>query len=201
LTRRPTVRAALLVACVALVAVACTDDGGDGDVPVSEVAPTTTAPPDRVTTSIDVEPLPVDDEPLDLPRDAPPSGDGESLGPLGETEVQFETDEGSVEIGDASIPAAAEAFPVPDDFAVLISSETATDLGFSGESMLVLDELVAFYDVELEEAGFTVVGRRVSPGAFAVYDIERSGQVGQVALSASASVAGSTLIVALDDGL
>ena len=125
---------------------------------------------------------------------------GQSIGPLGDTQIDVQTDEGTVQIGGGSIPDAASGFPVPDDFVVLLVSETSNDAGFSGESEMSVDDLAAFYEDALIDAGFTITGRNARPGVVAVFNFEDATTVGQVAVSAGSSGDGSSIIVALGDG-
>lgn len=168
--------------------------GGDG---------TGEAPPDddasaEVSGEPTTQPTPVPSPLSDLDREPPAAGEGpESTGPIGSTELEIETDEGTVQIGGGDVPAGADAFPLPDDFVLQLGSETETDLGFSGTTALGFAELVDFYDAGLVFAGYEITRRQVQGETFAVFEFESADQVGQVALSTTPGEDSRTILVAI----
>ncbi len=71
-------------------------------------------------TSIVDRVLPVGDEP-------------DVLGPLGETDVEFDTDDGSVQIGEAEVPGVVDDdFPIPGGLDIQLASASGDDAGFIG---------------------------------------------------------------------
>ena len=117
------------------------------------------------------------------------------LGPLGETEAKFETDDGLVQVGSAEVPAAvAASFPLPDDIAVQLSSQSGDNAGFSGVTELGFDELVAFYDAELPAAGYESSRSQFVDGVVAVYDFAGPDGSGQVAISSAPGGGHSVLV-------
>ena len=152
-------------------------------------APTPTATPESV-------------EPSELNRPIPEEGNTtETFGPLGETEAEFETEEGDVQIGSGDIPDGAAEFPVPEDLEVQLASETETDLGFSGVTAMDFGELVAFYEDGIPAAGFEILGTDITEDVFAVFTFESDTQVGQVAISQAPGFDGWTVLVNLGDGV
>jgi hypothetical protein len=132
----------------------------------------------------------------------PVDGGGVALGPLGETDVDVETDAGTVQIGTADVPAGVDPeFPLPDDLDVQLASETPTDLGFSGVTSIGIDALVDFYANELPLAGYTVTGTQLIEGVLGVFTFEGRGQFGQVAISETPGASTTTLLVTLGDGV
>lgn len=213
---------------LALVAVLLvTGCSGDEETDVSttvtanEVAPATTATDDRQTTSppsTDATDSPTsaaapsvttpatapdDTSRLDEPETTvptPPDDIAVGLGPLGETKLRFETDDGSVQIGGGDVPAViAPTFPVPDDLVVLLASEAGTDAGFNGTTTLGVDELVAMYLDELPAAGFEILSQEGEPGSFTLIDFTGPDGGGQVVISESPGGGSTTLLVAFGD--
>ncbi len=128
------------------------DDGAD-----SSPAPAATST---------VEPVPTPRDAFDVDRPEVPDGSGaEATGPLGSTDLELETDEGSVAIGDAEVPELARDFPVPDGLEVQLASETATDAGFSGTAPGLVSNVAAFYRSALGEAGFSITQDTQVPSA------------------------------------
>lgn len=125
-----------------------------------------------------------------------PDGDEpEVLGPLGETEAEFETEEGVVQIGSAEVPdAVADSFPIPDGVDVQLSSQVGSQGGFSGVTDMTFEELVAFYEFELRAAGYEFDRARFVDAVVAVYDFEGPDGSGQVAIS-SAPGGGQSILV------
>jgi hypothetical protein len=125
-----------------------------------------------------------------------PEGDEpEVFGPLGETDAEFETDDGRVQIGSADVPdAVAESFPIPDGFEVQLSSQAGTQAGFSGVTDMTFDELVNFYEIELPPAGYEFERSRFVEGVVAVYDFEGPDGAGQVAISSAPGGGHSVLV-------
>lgn len=120
------------------------------------------------------------------------------LGPLGETEVDLETDEGRVQIGDAQLPdSLPDDFPLPDDLVVQISSEEVADAGFSGASQVGFEELVALYRTGLADAGYEVNEDRFVEGVVAVFSFEGDGGDGSVVIG-DAPGGGRSVIVTFE---
>ncbi len=146
-------------------------------------------------------PTPIAVEPSDLDRPIPEGGNTtETFGPLGETEAEFDTDEGSVQIGSGEIPDGAAEFPVPDDLEIQLASETEADLGFSGLTATGFADLVTFYEEGIPAAGFEILGSDVVDDVFAVFTFSSDTQVGQVAISQAPGFDGWTVLVNLGDG-
>ncbi len=127
---------------------------------------------------------------------AVPDGDeAEVLGPLGETELEVETDDGRVQIGVAEVPDnVAPSFPIPDDLVVQISSESGTNAGFSGVSELSFEELLEFYEREFSAAGYDWTQEQIVDGVVAVYSFDGPDGVGDLAISSAPSGGRSVLV-------
>jgi hypothetical protein len=125
-----------------------------------------------------------------------PSGEQpEVLGPLGETELTLETDEGIVEIGTGSVPALVpDTFPIPDDFVVQLTTSTDAEAGFSGQTELTFDELVTLYRDGLAVAGYEVQQEQFIDGTLAVYAFKRAEVNGSVAISGAPGGGRSVLV-------
>jgi hypothetical protein len=141
-----------------------------------------------------------------VPGGATPTTDagGESLGPLSDPDldVEIETDEGTVQIGDAEVPAGLDpAFPLPDDLGVQLASETTTDIGFSGTTAQSIGELTEFYATELPRSGYTITETQIVEGVLAVFTFEGRDRFGQVAISETPGAATSTVLVTIGDGV
>lgn len=203
-------RLSVLVIAAAVTLGACSSGGDTQD--DEEVAPEPTVEAEGAEegtrTSGEEAPTPtptatpVSVEPSELNRPVPEEGNTtETFGRLGETEAEFETDEGEVQIGSGDVPGGAAEFPVPDDLEVQLASETQTDLGFSGVTAMAFDELVSFYEEGIPAAGFEILGTDVTPDVFAVFTFESETQVGQVAISQAPGFDGWTVLVNLGDGV
>ena len=125
-----------------------------------------------------------------------PDGDEpEVLGPLGETDAEFETEDGLVQIGSAEVPdAVADSFPLPDGIEVQLSSQAGAQAGFSGVTDRSFDELVAFYELELPAAGYDFDRSQFVDGVVAVYDFEGPDGSGQLAISSAPGGGHSVLV-------
>lgn len=130
------------------------------------------------------------------PTQQPASG-GESTGPLGETELQIETDDGELQIGGGEIPESASAFPLPDDFELQLASETSTATGFSGVSAQPVDELADFFRASLPAAGFDITDDSAPTPAIVTLAFTGTDSEGDLALSEAPGSAGTTVIVTL----
>ncbi|WP_040495635.1 hypothetical protein [Ilumatobacter nonamiensis] len=124
-----------------------------------------------------------------------PPGAGLSLGALGDQVVEFETEDGSVQIGSGQVPEALAAFPVPDDLEVQLASTEADDAGFTGLSSATISELADFYVLGLPEAGYDVAERRDLSESAVIIDFEADSGLGQVAITTSPGGDSSTLVV------
>ena len=152
-----------------VVAVGCSSDG--------ESSPTSTEP---FVTTTDAGPPATSD----FERTLPTGDEPDVLGPIGATEAEFETDDGTVQIGVAEVPDVVPAsFPVPDDLEVQISSQVGAAAGFSGVSELAFVDLVEFYEDELPAAGYGTQRSQFVDGVVAVIDFEGPDGSGQVAIS------------------
>ncbi len=165
----------------------------DGARESTQTAPGATATP---------QPTPEPREASDIDRVVSEEGDQpQTFGRLGETEAEFETDEGSVSIGDAEVPVGAGDFPVPADLDVQLASETEADLGFSGLTAMSFGELIDFYRSGVPAAGFDILREQIVDDVFATFAFESSDQTGQVAISQAPGFDGWTVIVSLGDGV
>ena len=173
-------RSAFVVSAVLIALAGCvsSDDAADTGAP----AGTDDAGTIPVDSILDGRVVPEGDQPL-------------VLGPLGETEAEFETEDGGVQIGAAEVPdAVAASFPVPDGLDVQLASRAGEAAGFSGVTDLDFDELVAFYDAELPAAGYQSTQRQFVDGVVAVYDYEGPDGSGQVAISSAPGGGHSVLV-------
>lgn len=192
------IRSAALVAVAALLLSAC---NGDDDGTAEEVASTTTAIDASSVTTVSAAPTAVTSTSLAATTTIKnttttvAADEGVSLGPLGSTQVDITTDDGSIQIGSGTIPAAAADVPVPDDLEVQLASASGDSAGFSGRTARTPAELAAFYRSELPRSGFEIVDdQTVGSTVFIVF--VRSGETGQVAISETPGRAGATIIVA-----
>jgi hypothetical protein len=157
----------VVVACSALlVASACSSSGDTADGPDS-------------LDSIPVESI--------LNGRVLPEGDEPTvLGPLGQTEAEFETDDGLVQIGGADVPeAVADSFPIPDSVEVQLSSQEGTQAGFSGVTDMTFDELVSFFEAELPAAGYELERSQFVDAVLVVYDFDGPDGSGQLVISSA----------------
>jgi hypothetical protein len=169
---RPVTRVAALGLVAVTVLVGCTS-GDDG-----------------ATESTTARSMPEGEE-----RILPEGDEPEVLGPLGETEAEFETEDGLVQIGSAEVPeAVADSFPIPDDIEVQLSSQAGTEGGFSGVTDMTFDELVAFYESELPAAGYELDRSQFVDGVVAVYDFAGTDGTGQLAISSAPGGGHSVLV-------
>jgi hypothetical protein len=185
------------MACGVLLVVAAGCDTGDDRGVVSEAdSATTTTIVDRLETppeTSDPRALATTEDGLALPE----GDDPEVIGPLGDATAEFETEEGSVEIGEGTVPdLVPRAFPLPADFIVELASETATDAGFSGRSDQSFADLVEFFSVGLVERGFDA-DQRVATDTVAVFDFSGPEGEGSVAIS-SAPGGGQSILVTFE---
>ncbi|MEM9517874.1 MAG: hypothetical protein AAGA37_01005 [Actinomycetota bacterium] len=197
--------AAIVVALVVFGAVRGGDDGGgeagegaddsvtptpaDATVTVTEPSPTTTAP----VAPEDIEPL---DDAFDIDREFSADSEAESLGPIGTTETTIPTEEGEISIGGGDVPEQAGDFPLPEGYEVQLATEVPGELGFSGRVDGAFEDLVAFFEASLPDAGYEIVGRQEIPDTLAVLSVDGSFD-GDVVISAEPGGEGWTVVVAL----
>jgi hypothetical protein len=191
------VKTALLL--IAVVMVSSCSGGGDSGAPTASpdvsAAPTTDLLMPEVTD--DVPPLtqlsPEAHEELGA-LEQPVTG-GESTGPLGQTVLELDTGDGSVQIGEGEVPASMAELPVPDDLLVELSSSTDDAAGFSGVSEQSVEDLAKFYREELASAGFRLVSDDTPAASITVLSFEGESGSGGVALSEAPRGAGTTVIM------
>lgn len=184
-----------MVYSVLLVMVAGCDTGEspDGSPAVSSTSTTTADPREAPPATSDPRALATTADGLALPDGEDP----DVIGPLGEATAEFETEEGSVEIGAGTVPELVPgAFPLPDDFVVELATQTDADAGFSGRSQQSFDDLVDFFSVELIERGFDVE-QRVRTASVVVFDFAELEGEGSVAIS-SAPGGGQSILVTFE---
>jgi hypothetical protein len=193
--------AVVLCAASVLGASACT--GGSIDEVAPTTGPTTVA---AQAPSTDVEP-PVTGPPTTTPpviADPLASNTGEgakTLGALEGNDLEIDTEFGTVQIGNADVPDGLdERFPLPDDLAVELATETPTDLGFSATSSLTLAELADFYSTELPKAGYEISSTQEVEGTLVVFGFDGLDRAGQIVISQSPGGETRTIVVALGDG-
>ena len=176
-----------MIALAGVVLLGCTS-GSDDDTTEPSAPPSTAV----VVQSTEPEGPPTSD---DFDRSLPEGDDPEVLGPLGETQIDVETEDGGVQIGSASVPDAVDdAFPLPDDLVVQIASESGAVSGFSGVSQLSFAELVEFYEIALPAAGYESTRSRFVDDVVAVFDFEGPAGDGQVAVSSAPGGGRSVLV-------
>lgn len=216
-------RAAVGAVAVVLALSGCDGDDGGAAAPTSAppssvavgaddaaTAPPPTLPPadDETPTSGTVDPSPtttVVPTPLPTNEVAVPSdgAGGESLGPLGSTDVELTSEDGSVQIGSADLPGLAGGFPLPDGIELELASETATDAGFSGVAPGSVLEQADFFRVALPAAGFTIIEERRPTGdddpdpAVVLLTIESADLEGEIAITSAPGGEGASIIVAI----
>ena len=194
--------AALAIGAVLLGAGCST--GGDTESTGSTPKTTLAAAPggsgaESVDGDTDESVVPTEAKPTDLAgedvQSLPEGAAPEVLGPIGQTELEFETEDGVVQIGVAEVPAeVSSTFPVPTDLVVQISSTSGSEAGFSGVSELSFDELVDFFNTELPLAGYTISEDQLVAGVVAVYDFDGPDGNGQIAISSAPSGGRSVLV-------
>ena len=164
-------------------------DTEDSSAPTAPAQPTPTRAPAPTPT-----PQPERVEPE-------PGSGGQPTGSLDEADIEIETDEGTIQIGEAEVPDGVDAaFPLPDDFEVQLSSETEDQFGFSGVTAMSLEQLKAFYAEGLIAAGYEIVATQEVEGVLAVYSFEGDGVEGDVALSEEPGGDGSSILVTIGAG-
>ena len=189
-----------LVLVLALAACSGTDDAGQStslvatSAPDASTAPATVAP----TTTEGQQAGELPREALDElgPTKAPETG-GESTGPLGQTRLDIDTGEGSLQVGVGELPASASGFPLPADVVVELASETPDATGFSGTSQSSVRDLAEFYRTSLPEAGFTMIEERTPTPTVVLIEFEGASASGDLALSGAPGGGRTTVIVTL----
>jgi hypothetical protein len=185
---------------IGVLVAGCSSGGGDDgavDSAPSSLAATDTEPPnDGAPSDVDVD-VPSATDPVDVTDRSLPvdNAGGESLGPVGSLDLEFDTDEGTVQLGDGEVPESLDpAFPLPDDLAVTISSEKVAEVGVAGTTAWPFDDLVALYEDGLPAAGYEISDLRRPSDGVAVFSFAGSGTSGQVAISAAPNMA-TTVVV------
>ena len=186
-----------LATCTALLAASgCSSSPGDSGPGAASTTsnPTSEATASPVSTIADAN----DSNPVESVLDEqelPEGGEPQVLGPLGQTDAEFETEGGGVSVGDAEVPDAVSAsFPVPDGLDVQLASQVGDAAGFSGVTDLGFDALVAFYDTEFPAAGYESTRSQFVDGVIAVYDFDGPDGSGQVAISSAPGGGHSVLV-------
>ena len=146
----------------------------------------------------------------EIGRDSIPADDdgavegGQELGPLGSTELDVDTGEGTVQLGDADVPGLAGAFPIPDGLDIQLASETATDAGFSGVIEGSVATLADFYARGLQPAGFAIITEQRLPEGAAdedlsavVFAFESDDQEGSVAIARAPGIGSASIVVTI----
>jgi len=125
-----------------------------------------------------------------------PEGDEPDVfGPLDETDAEFETENGRVQIGSAEVPdAVADSFPIPDGLQIQLSSEVGTQAGFSAVTDMTVEELVTFYESQLAAAGYEATRRPFVDDAVAVFDFDGADGAGQLVISSAPGGGRSVLV-------
>lgn len=217
-------RAAAGVVAVVLALSAC--DGGTDDVgappTTASTTPSTDEPPDASATAppptvpvsstdtgdgatsatATTRPVPVPGPTSDIA--VPPDAEGgESLGPLGSTEVELTSEDGSVQIGSADLPGLAERFPLPAGTRLELASETTTDAGFSGVAPGSVLDQADFYREALPAAGFTILDEQRPTGAddpdpaVVLFTFESDEREGELAITSAPGGDGASIIVTI----
>ena len=166
-------------------------DASENSRTASSSAPASTSPPEQ-------QPGDLPPEALDElgPTEAPESG-GESVGPLGGTELTLQTDDGSIQIGGGVVPASADDFPLPDDYELELASETSGATGFSGFSQLSVEALADFFRASLPAAGYEIVDDNAPTASVVLIGFQGPDTEGDLALSEKPGGPGTTIIVTL----
>jgi hypothetical protein len=188
-----------VVVCTVVLVVFAGCDTGEGSDSSSQVNPVTTSAttivgrPETPAGTTDPRALATTEDGLALPEGEDPA----VIGPLGEATAEFETEDGSVEIGEGTVPdMVPSAFPLPDDFIVELSTQTGAEAGFSGRSEQSFADLVDFFSVELVDGGFDAE-RRIDSPSLAVFDFSGPDGQGSVAIS-SAPGGGQSILVTFE---
>ena len=192
----------LRVACCVLGLVGVSACSGESDeaTPPTNVGAQATVADDQPSTTVIADPEPATDSATTLPP-SQAGDDAKSLGPLEDNDLDIETDEGLLQIGNAEVPPGLPAaFPLPADLSIQLATETATDLGFSGTTPSAFDELAAFYATELPTAGYAITSTETVEGVFVSYVFDGADGTGQVAISRSPGGATRTILVTFGDG-
>jgi hypothetical protein len=153
--------------------------------------PATSSVSADAATTVPPRPAGSTEDGLSLPEGDQP----EVLGPLGSTEIEIDTDDGSVQIGAGEVPdIVPDEFPVPDGFVVQLATDVGDQAGFSGTSQLGFDELVELYRTGLPEAGYEVTEGQFIDGRVAVFGFDGRDGAGQVAISSAPGGEWSVLV-------
>lgn len=170
-----------------------------GTVPAAESEPDEAGSPSPTTVP---QPVPGATDAVDRPP-VPDGSGGESLGPLGSTDVELETEEGTVQIGDADVPELAAGFPVPDGLDVQLASETGTDAGFSGVAPESVASYADFYRSALPDAGYDITSER-QPGAdddadpsVVLFTFESDDRMGDIVIAQAPGGTDTSIIVTI----
>lgn len=163
----------------------------------ADVAPTSSSTVAAATT---VVPAPIPTSEVAVPADG---AGGESLGPLGSTDVELTSEDGSVQIGSAELPGLAEGFPLPEGTELELASETTTDAGFSGVAPGTVLDQADFYREALPAAGFTILDEQRPTGAddpdpaVVLFTFESDEREGELAITSAPGGDGSSIIVTI----
>lgn len=183
---------AIVLLAVLLVACSDSNDATSPSVATSNARPPSsdgvaTAQPDAVPSAGSDSVAPT------LPQDV----GGQSLGPLGSTELDVRTDDGRVQIGTADMPELASTVPVPDGLVLLLASERDGSASYSGEAPQGVDDLADLYRRALQESGFEIVAVDRPTAGIAVVSFTGSSIDGELALSESPR-GGTSVIVSVN---
>ncbi len=182
-------RAGFALVAALCLGVGCTaDDGPSG-------APTSTAQPVESTATESASELSIPVSSIVSDRVLPVGDEPDVLGPLGETDVEFDTEDGSVQIGEAEVPEAVDDdFPIPDGLDIQLASSSGDDAGFSGVTDSTFDELLDYFETELPVAGYDVARSQFVDGTVAVIDFSGPSGTGQLAISSAPGGGRSVLV-------
>jgi hypothetical protein len=128
--------------------------------------------------------------------ESPPDRGPVELGPLASTDLDVDTGDGRVQLGDdADVPdLVPSSFPVPDDLDVQLATETGAAAGFSGVTAVPLDDLVSFYLAELAAAGWTAETRQAVADTATVISFTGDAGSGEVAIAQAPGGGRSVLV-------
>ncbi|MDW3212576.1 MAG: hypothetical protein R8G01_01150 [Ilumatobacteraceae bacterium] len=163
----------------------------------ADVAPTSSSTVAAPTT---VVPAPIPTSEVAVPADG---AGGESLGPLGSTDVELTSEDGSVQIGSADLPGLADGFPLPEGTELELASETTTDAGFSGVAPGTVLDQADFYREALPAAGFTILDEQRPTGAddpdpaVVLFTFESDEREGELAITSAPGGDGASIIVTI----